>query len=154
VTITSAGGKVATGAIEIAAVAPGLFTADSSGRGIAAAIALRARADGSQQFEPVAQFDAAQGRLSAVPIDLGEAGDQVFLLLFGAGLRHRSAIEAVSVTIGGVEAPVIYAGAQGGFAGLDQVNVRVPRELAGRGEVDVVMIVDGRAANVVRVRVK
>jgi len=154
VTITNADGKTATGAIEIAAVAPGLFTADSSGRGIAAATALRVRADGPQQFEPVAQFDAALGRIAAVPIDLGEAGDQVFLLLFGAGLRHRSAIEAVSVTIGGVEAPVIYAGAQGGFIGLDQVNVRVPRELAGRGEVDVVMIVDGRAANVTRIGIK
>jgi uncharacterized protein (TIGR03437 family) len=154
VTITNADGKIVTGAIEIAAIAPGLFTADSSGRGIAAATALRVRADGSQQFEPVAQFDALQGRIAAVPIDLGEVGDQVFLLLFGAGLRHRSMMEAVSVTIGGVEAPVTYAGAQGGFVGLDQVNVRVPRELAGRGEVDVVMIVDGRAANVAQVRIK
>ena len=47
-----------------------------------------------------------------------------------------------------------FAGAQGGFVGLDQANVRIPRSLAGRGDVDVVLTVDGQPANVVRVNVK
>jgi len=38
---------------------PGLFTANVSGQGVAAAVALRVKAGGSQVFEPVARFDAA-----------------------------------------------------------------------------------------------
>ncbi|MBL8168727.1 MAG: hypothetical protein JNJ50_11265, partial [Acidobacteria bacterium] len=41
-----------------------------------------------------------------------------------------------------------------GFVGLDQINVPLPRSLAGRGEVDVVMTVDGVAANTIRIRIK
>jgi len=38
--------------------------------------------------------------------------------------------------------------------GLDQLNLIVPRSLAGRGEVDVVLTVDGRTANTVKVNIK
>ena len=42
--------------------------------------------------------------------------------------------------------------AQGQFDGLDQINLGpLPRELAGRGEVDIVITVDGKQANVVTV---
>jgi hypothetical protein len=37
---------------------------------------------------------------------------------------------------------------------LDQVNVRLPRTLAGRGEVDFELVVDGQAANVLKLRIK
>jgi len=47
---------------------------------------------------------------------------------------------------------VVYAGAQGDYVGLDQLNVRIPRELAGRGEVDLVLNVGGLSANPVRIR--
>jgi len=49
---------------------------------------------------------------------------------------------------------VSYAGAQGSLVGLDQVNVKLPRALNGRGEVDLVLTVDGKTANTVRVRIK
>jgi uncharacterized protein (TIGR03437 family) len=58
------------------------------------------------------------------------------------------------VSIGGVNSEVLYAGEQGAFVGLDQLNLRLPRSLAGRGEVDVVLMVDGRAANTVRINVR
>ena len=35
-----------------------------------------------------------------------------------------------------------------------QVNVRVPRGLAGRGEVGIALTVDGQAANVVKVNIR
>ena len=38
--------------------------------------------------------------------------------------------------------------------GLDQINVRIPRSLIGRGEVDVVLMVDNQRANVVKVNIK
>jgi len=85
------------------------------------------------------------------PIDLGPETDQVFLLLFGTGIRGGT---NASIKIGGVDAEVAYAGAQGGLVGLDQVNVKLPRALIGRGEVDLVLTVDGKAANNVRVRIK
>jgi trimeric autotransporter adhesin len=154
VTITSGSGKLSLGAVQIAAVAPGLFAANANGQGVAAAVVLRVRGDGSQSFEPVAQFDATTGRFVSTPIDLGPATDQVFLILFGTGFRAASSLNNVAVRIGGASAEVLFAGAQGDLAGLDQSNVRVPRSLAGRSEVDVVLTVDGKAANTVRVSIK
>ncbi len=104
-------------------------------------------AAGNHQIE----FDQAQDRFVAAPVDLGPASDQVFLVLFGTGLRFRSALSGVNCTIGGVSSEVLFAAAAPGFVGLDQVNVRLPRILVGRGEVDVVLSVDGQAANTVRV---
>jgi len=60
----------------------------------------------------------------------------------------------VAAKIGGVDCQAPYAGAQGGFTGLDQINVRLPRSLIGRGEVDVALTVDGQAANTVKVQIK
>jgi hypothetical protein len=129
-----------------------LFTANASGQGVASAVALRIKADGTQSYEPVARFDAQQNRFVAVPIDLGAASDQLYLLLFGTGLRFNSGLTRASCKLGGLDVPVLYAGVQGGFAGLDQVNLGpLPRSLAGRGEVDLVLMVDGQAANTVRV---
>jgi uncharacterized protein (TIGR03437 family) len=144
--------------VQIAPVAPGLFSANASGQGVASGVALRVKADGAQTYEPIARFDQAQNRFVAVPIDLGpnlgNATDQVFLILYGTGFRNRSALAAVACKIGGADAEVLFAGAAPGFVGLDQSNVRLPRSLAGRGEVDVVMTVDGKMANLVRIAVK
>jgi uncharacterized protein (TIGR03437 family) len=89
-----------------------------------------------------------------VPIDLGAESDQVFLVLFGTGIRFRTQLSAVTASIGGVNAPVIFAGDQGTFVGLDQVNITVPRTLIGRGNVDVSLTVDGKAANAVKLQIK
>ncbi|MGH9768337.1 MAG: SBBP repeat-containing protein [Blastocatellia bacterium] len=138
-------------------VAPGLFSADASGQGLPAAVALRVRQDGSFSFEPVAALDF-QGRMVAIPIDLGpdlgDASDQVYLILFGAGFRHYSKLENVSAQIGGINLPAIFAGAQGGFVGQDQVNVRLSRSLAGRGNVPVVLTVDGQLSNQLTVNIR
>jgi uncharacterized protein (TIGR03437 family) len=83
---------------------------------------------------------------------MGDATDQLYLLLFGTGFRNHSS--AVTATIGGTSANVLYAGAQGTFAGLDQANVRVPSTLAGSGGVNVVLTVDGKTANTVTINVK
>src|SRR5262245_17336033 len=90
----------AVGVVEIASVAPGLFSANADGQGVAAAVVLRIKADGAQSFEPVAQFDAGQNRIVPAPIDVGNPAEQVFLLLFGTGFRHRSDLANVAVRIG------------------------------------------------------
>jgi len=58
------------------------------------------------------------------------------------------------VMIGGADVPVVYAGLQPTFAGLDQINVRLPRTLAGKGEVDLAVTVDGKPANTTRISFK
>lgn len=153
-TVTSGDGSIATGSIQIANVAPSLFTANSNGQGVAAAVALRVRTNGSQVIEAVSEWNASLNRFVSFPIDLGTAGEQVYLLLFGTGARFNSGLNGVTASIGGVAAQVQYAGQQGDFIGLDQINVLLPSALAGRGEVDVVLTVDGKTANTIRVGIK
>ena len=115
---------------------------------------LRVLPTGAQRFEPVAVFNQTQNRFVAVPIDLGAANEQVFLILYGTGWRLRDTAIPVTATLGGVSAEVQFIGAQSSASGLDQVNLRLPRALIGRGEVDVVLTVDGKPANTVRVTIK
>jgi uncharacterized protein (TIGR03437 family) len=154
VNVTSADGSAPVCLAQISTVAPGLFTADASGRGLPAASVLRVSAGGSQIYEPVARFDPATNKFVVVPIDLDPATDQVFLILYGTGIRYRSGLSAVTVTVGGENAQALYAGAQGGFVGLDQVNVLLPRSLIGRGEVDVILTVNGQGSNTVKINIK
>ncbi len=154
ITITSGDGSIATGIVNIASVAPGLFSANSDGRGVAAAVVLRVKANGEQTFEPVAQLDQATNRFVAAPIDLGPETDQVFLVLFSTGTRFRSSLATSSATIGGANAEVLYVGPAGGFVGLDQSNIRLSRALIGRGEVAVRLILDGTMSNEVMINVR
>lgn len=154
VRVLSGGGVIASGAIEIVPVAPGVFAANANGRGVAAAVAQRVKPDNTQSYEPVARYDQTQSRFVAVPIDLESETDQIFLVLFGTGWRYRSAESAVKVTVGGVDVPVTYAGLQPTLAGVDQINARLPRSLRGRGEVDIVVMVDGKTANTIKVNIK
>lgn len=160
VTVTSGDGAVSTGSVMIAPTAPGLFTANSDGHGLAAALVLRVRADGKQSYEPVARYDTETRQFVAVSIDPGPASDQLFLILFGTGFRGRSSLSSVSVAVGGLPADVLYAGPQGNggawdtLIGLDQLNVRLPRSLAGRGDLDIVMTADGRASNPVKINLR
>ncbi|MCI0338083.1 MAG: SBBP repeat-containing protein [Acidobacteria bacterium] len=154
VTITSGDGSVSKGTIVVNAVAPGLFSADASGAGLAAATVFRQKADGTQSYEPVAQFDQLQNKFVAVPIDLSSETDQVFLIMYGSGIRYRSSLGAAIARIGGIDMQLSYAGDQGQFVGLDQCNVQLPRSLIGRGEIDITLVFDGLASNNLKVFVK
>ncbi len=145
VTVFNGNGEASAGMIRIERTSPALFTANSTGEGVAAGVALRVR-DGRQSFEPLARFDAAQQRFEPSPIELGPEGDQVFLILFGTGLRFRRDLSRAVVEIGGEQAPVSFIGAQGDFAGLDQVNMQLPRALSGRGEVEIILSIDNQTA--------
>jgi len=95
----------------------------------------------------------AQGRCTPAPINLGAATDQVYVSLYGTGVRKRTSLENVSCTVGGVAAPVDFAGAQG-LIGLDQINIRIPVSLRGRGEVQVQLTVDGETSTVITLNVQ
>ena len=150
----SIAGGAGLGDILVDAVAPGLFTANADGKGVAAAVALHLRADGSQASELVYRCGAAAGSCVTAPISLGAAGDQLFLSFYGTGFRNRGALADVTATIGGQKATVLYAGPQPDFAGLDQINIAVPRALQGKGDVPVALTVAGRNANVTIVNIQ
>ncbi len=146
---------LASGNVQINLVAPALFSANSDGRGVAAALAVHVKPDGSQSWHYVFTPEAPPGSRSSTPIDMGPDNETVFLVLFGTGIRGRSRLSAVLATVAGVPADVEYAGPQPDFVGLDQVNLRIPRTPAmPHGEVDVMLTVDERPANRVTVNIK
>src|SRR5690606_10623773 len=87
-TVLRGGGAVAAGAIQVEDVAPSLFTANSDGMGPAAAFVIHASPGGAQTTEPVAVFDSGSGKFVASPIDMGPESDEVFLVLYGTGVRN------------------------------------------------------------------
>ena len=88
------------------------------------------------------------------PIDLGPASTTVYLEFYGTGIRGRTGLSGVTVTLGGTALQVTYAGAQGTYAGLDQVNVLLDRSLIGRGPLTLQLTVDGVPANPVMVNIE
>jgi len=132
-------------------VTPRLLTMDGTGAALAAAFIQRVREDGSQSFEIVAAFDETLAAWVAVPIDMGPDTDRVYLALHGYGIRAGASRSGVEAAVGGVAAKVAYAGPQGFYEGLDQVNIPLPRSLAGAGNVGIRLKVDGILTNVVRV---
>ncbi len=149
--ITSGDGAYAVGSVSIANTAPGIFTANGNGNGVAAGVALRVFNNGAQVFESILQSNGSS--FVPLPIDLGPENELVFLVLFGTGWRYRNNAP-VTVTIGGTNAEVTFAGAQGTLLGLDQINVRLPRSLIGRGVLNVVVTVGNLPTNTVQIQIK
>jgi len=154
VTIYNGGDKLFNCQVQIAPVAPGLFTYDATGTGVVIGQAAHYKANNLVLSEALAVWDSVQNQFVATAVDLGPEGDQVYLIIYGTGFRNRSTLDAVKARIGGVDADVKFVGAQNDFIGLDQINILLPRALAGRGDVNLVLAVDGQQANVVRITIK
>jgi uncharacterized protein (TIGR03437 family) len=152
VTVAKSGQTVSTGTIQVAAVAPGVFAANGDGKGAAAAIAMKVPASGAQTYVYVATCGTAAGSCVTAPIDLAASTDPVFLELFGTGIRGYKT--GITATIGGLAVPNPAFGVQQQYPGMDQVNLLLDRSLIGRGEMDVVLTVDGIAANTVKINVR
>jgi uncharacterized protein (TIGR03437 family) len=154
VTVTSALGSSAI-VVRNTTASAGIFTANASGTGVAAAQTVRVAAGGGQTLTNVASFSAATSTFVPAPIDLGAATDQTFLLLYGTGLRYAGGTGSVEVTINGLNIPVLYSGSQPIFVGLDQINVGpLPASLRGAGSVDVQVKINGQPANTVTITIK
>ncbi len=142
-----------TGGLQIDTLAPSLYSANSNGQGVAAATAALYSTDGTVTPQTLFQCPTG-GTCTASPMNLGNPADQLYVLLYGTGLRNFSSMQNVKVTIGGVLATVAYLGVQSQYPALDQMNVIVPHSLAGAGEVPIVLTVDGQTANVVTISLK
>ncbi len=134
----------ATAAVSVAAVSPGIFTLNQAG--LAAASLVRSRSGQTPVWESVYLVDA-EGKVIAKPIEFGEEDEELALILYCTGVRGRSSPQAVAVEIGGLNLSASYAGPQLQFAGLDQINVTLPKTLAGVGDASVRVSVDGSPAN-------
>ena len=136
-TLKNAAGQSASIPAQCANIAPSLF--DS-------AILTRVNSDGEQTGSTLTG--------NPLPVDFGSAGDAVYLTLYGTGLRNRASAEDVSVRAGETPLEVLYAGPQGHYEGLDQINVRVPAALAGAGLLDLNVTISGVASNALRINAR
>ena len=135
--IIAADGSLSRGTLKLASVGASLFTSNASGTGAPAAVVTK----NGVNYSTVGNPDGTSNLL-----DVGD-----YLVLFGTGLRKAS-LASTRITIGGRDAAVQYIGSQGGYAGLDQINTQIPAGITGL--VDVVVSINGKAANTVKVRIR
>jgi len=148
VSILNQNGTTQSATIQIGNVSPGLFALNGSG--LVAAWVLPVISGTQQPLEPVYQITS--GNVVALPINLGPATEQVYLEMYGTGIRNANSVTA---TAGGLSVPVLFAGAAPGFAGEDQVNIGpLPRALAGQGNVSIIVTADDQANNTVNVTIQ
>ena len=143
VVVKNFSGEVARGSLEVAPVTPAFFTANQNGAGVPAGYITRVAAGTFQQTnQAISNYNGS----AYTPVTVQRNGDSLYLILFGTGVRHApnsntandipqagggsiaNVAESVEVTIGGKIAQVAYAGAQGGYIGLDQLNVLIPAD--------------------------
>jgi uncharacterized protein (TIGR03437 family) len=136
--------------VSITPTAPAIYTANMNGKGVYAGQVVYVHADNTQTVESSALFDPNQNMFVANPVNLGSATDQVFLVLYGTGIRHHTSKPGVTATVAGVNA-ILQMEPQPTYPGLDQINIQLPRGLAGAGNVNIVVGVDGQPANTVTV---
>ena len=135
--------------VQIQPVAPGLFAINNLD--IAAATAIRIVIPTNFQSSVVVfQCVDTPGSCRLFPIDPG-VDAPVYLSFYGTGSSGRSSLANVTVTIGGMTYPALYAGPQPQFPGLDQVNVPLSLSLRGAGVVNVTVTVDGVTSNPVKI---
>ena len=150
---TSNGSTSQTTTALIQNVAPALFSMNGTGAGVAAATAIEVPSAQPQQQIPVTVFQCTGSACAPIPIDVGVSGT-IYLSLYGTGIRNRSVLANVQATVNGIAVPVQYAGAQPTYPGLDQVNVSLPAALAGTGNANIVLTVDGQISNTVIVAIQ
>jgi uncharacterized protein (TIGR03437 family) len=156
---------IAAGYATIGRTGPGIFTANASGTGTAAAYVIRVRSNGQQSFEPIVSGT------TSIPINLGPPGETVYLVLFGTSIGKEirdlppaQSTRPASIDFGGLFSPLDpakfeFAGSVSSFVGLDQYNAILPRALAGRGEVNVNVVISGYSepqavSNIVKIQVQ
>jgi uncharacterized protein (TIGR03437 family) len=148
VTTTSADGAQTTDFFDVENVAPGLYTANSSAAGPAAAY-----------LQPGNAFTftcPTAATCTTVPINVSSG--QTYLILFGTGVRNHANPVTISFTNQAgtmvLSQTAEFAGAEGLDAGLDQINVLLPVSLEGSGLLNVALTVDGRVSNAGQVSIQ
>ena len=155
VVVVNKNGIVSQGGINVVSSIAAIFTIKSDGTGAPAAVAST---DG-------ATFNIPVGNPDGTPTVLDPGVNGLFVSLFGTGFRYapntdtnaaNGAAESVSITIGGTAVPTatLFAGAQGTLIGVDQINFKIPASFAGKGLVDLIVTIDGKASNTMKLNIK
>lgn len=127
-------------------------SANADGAGVAAAVASRITAADQTVNEAVFTCNPPAARSClASPLSLGAATDTLYVELYGTGSRGAASVQCY---VGGQTVPVLYAGPVAAYAGLDQVNISIPKSLAGTGDVRMYLVADGVASNVAGLNVQ
>jgi uncharacterized protein (TIGR03437 family) len=121
--IISAGGTTSAGSMDVDTVAPGLFLVS----GAPAATGMLVSSDGTQTPIPVFTCSTSPSGIhcerSPIPVSTA-GGSSIYLSFFGTGFRGATQ-DNVTCSIGGLRAPVVYAGPQA-TPGVDQINILLP----------------------------
>lgn len=128
--------------VQVAATAPAIYSAAQNGKGVAAATFIRVTTRGERTEGLL--FDA--NTKASVPIPVAP-GDQIYLLLYGTGLRGGPA----TATVGDIAVPVAGPVAQGQYQGLDQINLGPLPLRVGAGQREIVIRQGDALANLVTV---
>ncbi len=136
-----------TGSMTIASSAPGLYSMNQDGAGVAAADAFLVTATYQEMNQPVFSCNPPAVR-NCLPslLSLGGSTDTLYVELYGTGIRGAASVQCF---VAGQSVPVLYAGPVAAYPGLDQINISIPKSLAGTGDVRVYVVADGVASNVV-----
>lgn len=152
-TVTVLRGSTAalTAPITIASSAPGLYSMNSDGAGVAAADAFLYTASNQTVNQTVFTCNPPAARSClAAPLNVGGATDTLYVELYGTGIRGAASVQCLAA---GVSVPVLYSGPSAS-AGLDQVNITIPQSLQGTGDVRLYVVADGVASNVVGLKIQ
>ncbi len=148
-TVTAADNTATNGPFQVVNTAPGMFAAN--GTGLFAGSVFVVSASGTQTAQNNYQLDANQN-VVPLPINVSNASNQVFLIMYGTGVRHAASVTA---TVGGQTVPITFAGAQELFVGEDQVNIGpLPSGLAGGGVAKIIITAYGQTANTVNLTIQ
>ncbi|HKQ99577.1 MAG TPA: IPT/TIG domain-containing protein [Pyrinomonadaceae bacterium] len=162
VIVTTQDGYVSRGTTSVAALAPALFTESGSGSGAGVVMNAGSYARGSFDVTTALNLSADKRTrlmLLATGISNGAANQSAANDIPTGSATLINVAESVAVearTSDGrvMQLPVEYAGAQGRFPGLDQVNFVLVPELKGAGNVELTVIVGTQRSNKVTVSIR
>ncbi len=147
VAVLRSDGSLSRSRIIIADVAPALWTLPADGRGPAIAQIHQRFSDGHTARLAAGACTKTGCRTNPIPLTPQAV---TTLRLEGSGFRFTSAKSALRVTVDGLPVPVDSYGPMS-QDGRDQITVRLPDALIGRGEVEVFLTADGALSNVVQI---
>jgi uncharacterized protein (TIGR03437 family) len=137
----------------IAAAAPGVFTQDQSGSGPGAILVQPAGSSKSATNTPANPAKAGDALLIFCT-GLGAVTPKVTAGSIAPSSPPAKTDNPVTATIGGIDAPVLFAGLAPGFVALYQVNVTVPSGIAAAPDVPLILSVAGQVSRPVTVAIR
>jgi len=152
VTVLHGSAAALTGSVTVANSAPGLYSANQDGAGVAAADAFVVTAATQVMDQTVFTCNPPAVRSClAAPLSVGAPTGTLYVELYGTGIRNAALVQCF---VAGQSVPVLYAGPVAAYPGLDQINISIPGSLAGSGDVRLYVVADGVSSNVVGLNIQ